>query len=238
MKKLILSLLLATPLSQGYALDTHTAWKGSNVWSLKRLEQENPKYQTAKVQGFTVVNETPALSRADHTTVTVQEVHSANQVEETSATTNSISSAIKLGAVGAGLAVSYMYGPAALLWGAYYGASYALNVIGVSGVTGIAAATKFGIMVSESPLAQKTLMETGGYIAEYGAKAVLKTGELSLSVGKYAATTSWSLSKTAYNYFWGNSSPKKVQQDESVEMRRNRHLDAVIKRVNSAAEAA
>ncbi|WP_010304288.1 hypothetical protein [Candidatus Odyssella thessalonicensis] len=194
--------------------------------------------QDARVQGFTVVNETPALSKVDNTTVTMQELPTANHVEEESSVTSGIISAIKFGTVGAGLAVTYMYGPAALLWGTYYGASYALNMMGISGITGIAAATKLGMMASQSTAAKMALTATGGYIAKYGAEAILKTGELSLSVGKSAATTSWSLSKTAYNYFWGNSSPKKVQQDESVEMRRNRHLDAVTKRVNSAAEAA
>ncbi|WP_010298228.1 hypothetical protein [Candidatus Odyssella thessalonicensis] len=238
MKKLITSLLLSTTLSQAQALDTNTAWKAPNVWSLPRLEQENPEFRAAKEQGFTVVNETPALSKTDNTTVTVQELPSANQAEEVPSASSGIISAIKLGAAGAGLAVTYMYGPAALLWGTYYGASYALNVMGISGLTGIAAATKLGMMVSQSTAAQMTLAATGGYIAQYGAEAVIKAGKLSLAGGKYTASSTWSLGNAAYNYFWGSSSPKKVQQDESVEMRRNRHLTAVKNRLNKAATAA
>lgn len=238
MKKLITSLLLATTFSQVQALDTNTAWKAPNVWSLQRLEQDNPEYLAAKGEGFIVVNETPALSKTGNTTVTVQELPSANQAEQAPSASSGIISTIKLGAAGAGLAVTYMYGPAALLWGTYYGASYALKVMGISGITGIAAATKLGIMVSQSTAAQMTLAATGGYIAQYGAEAVLKGGELSLAVGKYTASSAWSLGNAAYNYFWKSPSPKSIQQDESVEMRRNRHLTAVKNRLNKAAAAA
>ncbi|WP_010304096.1 hypothetical protein [Candidatus Odyssella thessalonicensis] len=198
----------------------------------------SPIYQAVEAEGFTVVNKTPALSKTENITVSVQELPSANQAVETPSASSGIISAIKFGAVGAGLAVTYMYGPAALLWGTYYGASYALNMMGISGITGIAAATKLGMMASQSPAAQLALTATGGYIAQYGAEAVLKAGELSLSMSKYVASKSWSFGQTAYTYLWGSSSVKSAVPEEAVEAKRNRHLSAIAKRLSPAAAAA
>lgn len=142
---------------------------------------------------------------------------------------------VKFGATVAGLGVAYLYGPAGLFWGTYYGASYLLKGIGIAGITGAAAATKAGLIVAESSAAKTALVATGGLISNYGAEAAMKGGELALTSFQYAAKGAWSLGTSVYNKFWGSKPVVEEVKPMSREDMRANILRAVEKRTTKTA---
>lgn len=102
--------------------------------------------------------------------------------------------------------IAYVYGPAALFWGTYYVSCWGLSKVGITGITGICAATKAGILVADSAAAATAVAAVSGFVAHYGAKGVVKTA-------KFAGHTAWSLggfafrgAQSAAGWFWSSSS--------------------------------
>jgi hypothetical protein len=186
MKKLFAGLLLATAFNSNYVS------AGDNIWTFDRLNARDMNNQQTQAPQQ---NTSAEIVNSNTSTVTITET-TAQQANQASSM-DYVMTGLKYGAVATGLAVTYLYGPAALFWGTYYTSSWALGKLGITGITGLAAATKAGIAVADSSLAQTALVGAGALIANYGADAVVKTAQV---VGK----ASWSFG----NWLAGSKQPE------------------------------
>lgn len=125
-------------------------------------------------------------------------------------------SALRWGAVAAGMGLTYFYGPTALFWGTYYGVTWGMGKIGITGVTALVAATKAGTMVAESGTACAALTAASGLVAKHGASTALTiatvTGKVACAGASYLAEKSWSLGNYAYNSYLGKEPTEEVKQ--------------------------
>lgn len=206
MKSIAIVLLVASTFGTSYA-DGTPGW-GNNVWTFDRLAARDA---SSANQSAVPMNRELRLPQQSETTTVFEEAPS-NTPRVGSANSgptlqDSAMSALEYGAIVAGLSLTYFYGPALLFWGTYHMSCYILPQVGITGFTGMCAATNAGMLLSNSAVAKCGLVMAGAFVGKYGAQTACKTTKTVASgawtLGGYALSGANSLGKAASSWFWG-----------------------------------